>query len=195
MSEESEILQQTVIEEEESPKSALAEKLKKRKLLKKKQRNKIIMILVAMLLFSYVIWWGIKPFKASAEYGICRSLLELQVPYPHTIHVSELKFQRNGGMKLWYSYIDAFGEYRLEDFICKLQQNPETGYLEIAELKMHKIYLDPEKIKFLNNAMPYFAENPVILNWPRPLPNSLNDLHFDIDSFRRIIINPTRSTL
>ncbi len=194
MSEETEILQQTIIEDEK-PKSALAEKLKKQKLIKKKKKNRIIAVGLVVSFIGYIVWWGTQPFKASAEYGICRTLLELQVPYPHTIYVSELKFQRSGGMKLWYSHIDAFGEYRLESFICKLQTNPKTGSIEIAEIKMHKVYLDPDTIKYLNSSMPYFVENPIIWNWPSPLPNSLNDLQFNPDSMRKIILNSTRKTL
>ena len=194
MSEETKILEQTIIEEE-NPKSGLAEKLNQKRQLKKKQKNKIFLGFIGLLLFSLIIWWGLKAPKASAEYGICRTLLELQVPYPHTIYVSELKAQRTGGLKLWYTHIDAFGEYRLEDFICKLENNPETGALEIVEIKMHKVYLDPEQITYLNHAMLYLVENPIIMNWPAPLPNSLNDLHFDTDSFRKIILDSTRRTL
>ena len=188
MSEEEEILKQTIIKEE-NPKSSIAEKLKEKNKIKKKKRNKRIIIFIILALFSYVFWWATKPFKASAKYGICRSLLELYVPYPHTIYVSEIKPLRDGSLKLWYTHIDAFGEYRMEEFQCKISNNSETGALEISEIKMHKVYLEPEKVKHLSYSLLYFAENPIILNWPAPLPDSLNDLHFDFDSARRVILN------
>ncbi len=191
MSEETNILEQTIIEEE-GPKYDLAEKLKQKKKLKSKQKKKIIFGIIGLLLFGLMLLWGLVRPKASAEYGICRTLLELQVTYPHTIYVSWLKAQRTGGLKLWYTHTDAFGEYRLETFICKLENNPDTGALEIAEMKVHKVYLDPEQIKDLNHAMIYLTENPIIMNWPSPLPNSLYDLHFDTNSFRKIILKSTR---
>ncbi len=188
MNEEEEILKQTIIEEEKTT-SAISEKVKEKKIIKKKKRNKRIIIFAVLAFFAYVFWWATKPFKASAEYGICRSFLELFVPYPHTIYVSEIKPARDGALRLWYTHIDAFGEYRMEEFQCKLVNNPETGALELSEIKIHKVYLEPEKLKYLNHALVYFAENPLILNWPAPLPDSLDDLHFDFNSVRKFVIN------
>lgn len=185
--EEREILKQSVIEDEGLESSdglSLAEKLQEQK---KKQKKKTIKRAIwggLACLIAYGVWWGIKPFKSSAEYGICRTFLELSLPYPHTLHVGEMKFIRDGGMQLWYSYIDGFGEYRNEDFTCYLQQNPETGQLQLSSLKFRKISLEAEKIASLNSALVYFQANPLILNWPAPLPNNLSDLHFESDLFR-----------
>ena len=189
MSEEEEILKQTVIEEDK-PKSSLAEKLQEQKDAQKKKNKKRIMILGGVGLLSFLVWFLMKPYKASYDYGICRTFLELNIPYPHTIYVSELKYLRDGSLKLWYTHTDAFGEYRIESFVCKLATDPETGIMEVASLKMHKTYLDPEKVKGYNSALAYFAANPLILTWPAPLPDSLNDLHFDFNAVRRIIIDP-----
>ncbi len=188
MSEEEEILKQTVIEEEK-PRSALVEKLKEKKKLQRKKLTIRIIILIFVSLISYGVWWAIKPFKASEEYGICRSLLELFVPYPHTIYVSELKLLRDGNLKLWYTHTDAFGEYRLESFQCKLLKNPKTGLLQLSEIKMHKVYLEKSKVKHLNSSLIYFREHPLVLNWPRALPDSIGALYFDFDSVRKIVLN------
>ncbi|MGH1378519.1 MAG: hypothetical protein ACRBB3_06825 [Alphaproteobacteria bacterium] len=191
MSEESEILKQTVIEEEK-PKTSLAEKLQKQKKEQSKKRTKRIMLFGFILLFSYAFWWLTRPFQATAEYGICRSFLELYIPYPHTLHVSEIKQQRDGSLKLWFAHTGAFGEYRMESFQCKLENNPKTGVMELSELKLHKVQISADRVKALNNALPYFAENPLVLNWPVQLPDSLSDLHFDFDKVRKIIINPNK---
>ncbi len=188
MSEESEILKQTIIDEEK-PKSLIKEKLKEKKKKQQKKNIKKIAILSVIALISYVIWLGFKPYKASEEYGICRSLLELFVPYPHTIYVSELKHTRDGSLKLWYTHTDAFGEYRMEDFICKLVRNPKTNELQLSEIKMHKISIEKSRIKYLNHALVYFKENPLILNWPAPLPDSIGALQLDFDSARKIKLN------
>ncbi|PCJ99030.1 MAG: hypothetical protein COA45_06190 [Zetaproteobacteria bacterium] len=191
MSEETEILKQTIIEEEK-PKASLANKLKEQKKAKGKKKRKRIIIWSFILLFGYAFWWLSKPFKATAEYGICKSFLELYVPYPHTIYVSEIKPQRDGSLKLWFTHTGAFGEYRMESFTCRLVPNPETGLIELTQLKLHKVQIGPDRVKHLNSAMPYFVENPLVLNWPTQLPDSLNDLHFDFDKVRRIIINPNK---
>lgn len=191
MGEEAEILKQTVIADEK-PKASLADKLKEQKKAKRKKRTKKIMIWGTISFFCYAYWWLTKPFKATAEYGICRSFLELYVPYPHTIYVSEIKNQRDGSIKLWFTHIGAFGGYRMASFQCRLLRNPKTGALVLTALKLHKVEISPEKVKYLNNAMPYFAENPLVLNWPVQLPDSLNDLHFDFDKVRKIILNPNK---
>lgn len=191
MSEETEILKQTVIADE-APKASLADKLKEQKKAKSKKTRKRVIIWGFLLLFSYAFWWLSKPFKATATYGICKSFLELYVPYPHTIHVSEIKPQRDGSLKLWFIHVGAFGEYRMESFQCKLVNNPDTGVLELTQLKLHKVQISAERVKHLNNALPYFVENPLVLNWPTKLPDSLNDLHFDFDRVRKIIINPNK---
>ena len=191
MSEETEILKQTVIADE-VPKASLADKLKEQKKAKSKKTRKKILIIGFSLFFSYAFWWLIKPFKASATYGICKSLLELYIPYPQTLYVSEIKPQRDGALKLWFTHTGAFGEYRMESFQCKLLNNPDTGVLELTQLKLHKVQISPDRVKHLNNALPYFAENPLVLNWPAQLPDSLNDLHFEFDQVRKIIINPNK---
>ena len=186
-----EILKQTVVEEEQ-PKLTLADKLKEQKKKKKKKRQRLFIFLVVFVLISYPVWWLFKPFKASAKYGTCKSLLELYIPYPHTLYVSEINQMRDGSLRLWYTHIDAFGEYRLENFECNIQNNPETGRMSIKKIKVHKVFLEPDKLKHLSSALPYFEANPVIMNWPAPLPDSLNDLHFEFDKFRKIIINPNK---
>ncbi len=196
-SEKDEILKQTVVdevvEEEDKSQASLSEKLKEQKKQASKKRTKQISILSGLGLFGLLVWYLFAPFKATAEYGICRSFLELQIPYPHTIYVSEIKPMRDGALKLWYTHTDAFGEYRMESFECKLVNDAETGEVKLSSLKMHKVYLDNQTVKALNNALPYFKENPLILTWPAALPDSLNDLHFDFDSVRKIIIDPKKN--
>ena len=185
MDQKEEILKETVIEDEK-PKETLADKLKEQKKRARKKTIKRTVIYGFLAFFAYAVWFLFKPFKASAEYGICRSIMELTVPYPSSIYVSELKSKRDGSMVLWYTHTDAFGEYRMENFTCKFRINEQTGITELAEVKMRKVTMDPQKLAFLNNAMPYFAENPLILTWPSALPDSIAGLKLETDSFRKV---------
>ncbi|MFP4097782.1 MAG: hypothetical protein ACLFP8_03145 [Alphaproteobacteria bacterium] len=182
-----EIAQETIIADE--PKVTLAEKLKEKKKAANKKRNKRIAIGAGVLLVSFLIWNLFKPYKASAEYGICHSLLELQIPYPHTLHVSQLKFKRTGAMVLWSTFIDAFGEFRMEPFTCHIQYNPETGLPVVTELRMGKIPINSERLAFLNNAIPYFVENPLVLDYPYPLADNLVNLQVQSDLYYNIQLN------
>ncbi len=189
MNQEEEILKQTYIQEEK-PQISLAEKLKEQKLKRRKKMRRRAIIFILFAFFSYAVWFLFKPFKASEAYGICYTFLELTVPYPHTLYVSEVEdAPDNGGLRLWYTQTDAFGEYRMESFQCNLGLDQETGKLRVDEIKLHKVNLDPERVKNLNNALVYFEENPLILNYPSKLPDSIEDLHLEFDAFRRIQLN------
>lgn len=182
------IAQQTIIEDE--PKISLAEKLREKKKLQRKKTTKRIFQVIGALFFAYVLWFLFKPFKASAEYGICRTMLEMHVPYPHTLYVSEMRIKRDGALELWYTHTDAFGEYRMEPLLCRIEYypNPETNVPmpQVTELKFNKVSMAPEYLAFLNNAMPYFVEFPLIETYPALLPDSLSDLQLETDKFRRI---------
>lgn len=189
MDQEQEILKQTVIENEK-PEFTLADKLKEQRRLKKKRNIKLSVIGVFVLFFLYGLWWLFKPFKSSAEYGICRTFLELVVPYPNSIYVSEVDILRNDkGLRLWYSHTDAFGEYRMEPFICNLGKDPETGRLKISEIKLNKVNMDASQIAYLSNALILFEEKPLFMNYPAALPDSLGALHFDFDLYRKVRLN------
>ena len=194
MDQKEEIAQQTIVEDE--PKLSLAEKLKEKKKLKRKKIIKRSFQAIGALLFAYIMWWGFKAPKASAEYGICHTMLELHLPYPYTLYVSEMRIKRDGALELWYTHTDAFGEYRMEPLVCKIEYfaDPNSGVNipQLTELKFNKINVNPERLAYLNNAIPYFVANPLIKRYPSRLPDSLADLQLNVDAFRNVRIDPTR---
>jgi len=189
MDQKKEILNQTVIEDD-TPEVTLADKLREQKKKQKKKKNILIASGIFVLFFSYALWFLLKPYDASAEYGICKTFLELVTPYPHTIYVSEIVSLRDGSMRLWYSHTDPFGEYRLESFQCKFSHNAETGLVDsVDEIRMSKVNMDPRQLEYLNNALPYFAANPLIEPWPSALPDDISALQLDFNAVRKIVID------
>jgi len=192
MDEKAEILKQTVIEEEKKG-ITLAEKLAEKKKIQRKKNIKRGLIIFFVSFFGYAIWFLIKPYKASAEYGICRTFLELSIPYPSSLYVSEVTdLSENRGLRIWYTHTDAFGEFRMEKFLCRLAQDTNTGRLKVVELSLDKVSMSPEKINSLTNALILFEEKPLILNYPSELPDSLGALHFDFDMFRRVRLDSSK---
>lgn len=185
------ILEQTVVEAEVlQPKRSLAEKLKAEKTAKKKKFRKRAIRLSLLAFFSLLVWFLIKPFKASEIYGVCHTLLELTIPYPHTMYVSEVQPTVKRGLVMWYSHIDAFGEYRLEEFTCNIGYLPSTDgvsppKLSVINLEKRKQKFDQETIESFNHAMIYFEENPLVFNYPAALPDTIGALHFDFASVVR----------
>lgn len=191
MSEEEEILKQTFVEEEDLG-GSLAEKMRERKALEKKKRRKRIIIGGILLLFAYAVYWLFKPIPTSLPYGICKTFLELNVPYPYTLRVSEYYALRDGSLKLWYTHIDAFGEYRLDSFQCVFGTDPTTGASIMAQARVNKLDLSPDKIKSFNNAIPYLVSNPPNFPFPARLPDSLQDLQIETDKYRKPIFDTRR---
>lgn len=191
MTQEEEIEKQTTIQEEQ-PEQTLAEKIRAEKKVRQKKLVKRSIIACIVFIFGYGIWILFKPFKASAEYGMCRTYIELSIPYPHTLYVNKIT-EIGGGLKIWYTHTDAFGEFRMEPMQCTIGRNPETGAMELQKLTIFKSSLSKERIAFLNSSVPYFQANPLIVDWPSALPDSLRALHFNFDRFRRIRLRIRKS--
>lgn len=185
-----EILKQTVIEEEK-PKASLAEKLKAEN--KKKLKKKIILtsVVIFSAFIAYGVHWLFKPYMAPPDYGICRTFIELNISYPETLEVSQFSYGRDGGLRLWFTHIDAFGEYRMEQFRCWFEYNEYGQVSKVKALKKGRVNLDPDIVAHLNSSLPYFHANPVILAWPY-IPDSLTGVMFETHLFRKIQFDPKR---
>ena len=69
---------------------------------------------------------GATPAKGNILYGMCSKFLELQLPFPETIEQKEIELYRKA-VRINYTHLDGFGEYRLEMIECAFTQDPEQG--------------------------------------------------------------------
>jgi len=81
---------------------------------------------VVVILIILMIFQSCAPRKANILYGMCRSFLELQVPFPETIEQKEIELYRTA-VRMNYTHLDGFGEYRLEMIECSFEQHPQNG--------------------------------------------------------------------
>jgi len=181
-----EILQQTVVDDEPiaAPEFSLADKLKEKKAKERKQQIRRYVIIGVLSFLSYGIYFLFKPFQGTLPYGICKVFLELNVPYPETILLSEVSTTRNGSIRIWFAHIDSFGSYRLESFNCTFAVNQETKMFYLSEAKLGKLDVDPVLVDGFNKALPYLVTAKLDLNMPTPLPDSLSAITFEFDRFR-----------
>lgn len=156
----------------------------KKKAKRKKNFKRAILLLIAGF-FGYVGWWLFKPYQESMEYGICKVFVELTVPYPETVYYSEVvRFQDS--IRVWYSYSDSFGEFRLEPIQCYFGAHEKFG-MGLTRITMGRREVDPSVVERFNNALPAIFAYPPTLIYPTPLPNDPADLQIDTDKFRRQI--------
>ena len=161
--------------------------LAQKKLAQRKKKFRRYIYFAVFLLFAYIIWWGIKPFESSMEYGICKVFIELQVPYPYTIHYSEVvNVPTSNSIRVWFSHYDSFGDYRLENVQCFFGPNEVYG-MGLTRITRDNREIEPQVVQSFNNALPAIFAYPPSLVYPTPLPNDLRQLQFDFERYRKQI--------
>ncbi|MFP4313782.1 MAG: hypothetical protein ACLFR0_05585 [Alphaproteobacteria bacterium] len=166
----------------ERPLSPLAQK--KKALRKKRLKQAVILFFIALI--GYGIWFLFKPFKQGMNYGICKVFAELQVPYPYTIYYSEV-IEFSDSVRIWFSYLDSFGDYRLVPIQCYFAPHERYGF-GVSQVTIGRREIDPDVVERFNASIPAIVSNPPDLIYPTPLPNDPADLQFDFDRFRKQIL-------
>lgn len=142
-----------------------------------------VFLLIVILLFSC------GPRKGTMQYGICKSFLELVLPYPHTIK-SNIVEQYSSAVRIYFTHTDAFGEYRLNMIECAFANDEFTGqgfvkdiifdnFLDIAEIepiKGNRYKVKQEILDEFNVSIPAIAASEPDLTLPPRMPDTLRGL-------------------
>lgn len=169
---------------EEQIDAALAQSsLQAKRAKQKKQQFKYGLIAAGVLLVSYVIYWGFKPYQGSMAFGICKVFLEGQVRFPSLLRVSTVE-EFDTFVRIWYTQVDSFGEYRMESIQCYYKQDPERGTV-VDKVLINRREVDPRKVEDFNRSLSVILAHPPDLTIPPPLPDSLQNLQLDTNSFRK----------
>jgi hypothetical protein len=165
--------------------SALAQAASQRKVLTKKRRTRIIGGAFFLCILSFAIYWLFLPVQGGIAFGICKTFLELNIPYPPTLRLGQVLVLRDGSLRVWFNHTDAFGEFRMEPFECTYKTDEKTGNTVLASAKMGKVVIDPKAVEGFNLIIPYLVQNPPDLTLPDPLPSNIGDLQVNSTLFRR----------
>lgn len=160
---------------------------------KKAQRKKYIKfgaIAVGVGLLSWAGYFLFAPYEAGPPFGICKVYLENTVRYPQELRLSMVEDLRPinstdslGGVRIWYTQIDAGGSYRMESIECYYRQDPELG-AQVDRININRRPVEPEKIKKLNNILSVILKNMPDLTYPPAFSDSLSGLQINTDSIR-----------
>jgi hypothetical protein len=92
-----------------------------------------------LLLVIVLVVYAMQPKEGSMAYGICASFLELNIPYPHTVRHTDIEGSRTA-VRIYFTHIDPFGEFKLQTIECKFGPDPNTGF------RVTQIAFDPNRI-------------------------------------------------
>lgn len=161
--------------------SALAEKKKA------ERRKRRIRALQGggFLLFCYLFYILLIPYKGGLNFGACKVFLELYVRYPDTLNLSTVE-DFGDSYRIWFTEIDAFGQYRLQQMQCFYRADENTGFA-IDRVTVDRRQVDQKIVEDFNRSIPVIAKFPPDLTLPSPIPDSLRDIQIDTDKFRRKI--------
>lgn len=145
-------------------------------------------IVAVVLLLSYGVHLLFKPFQGTMAFGLCKTYVELNVRFPHTLYISGID-QFPTSVRLWYVQTDSFGEYRMEPIQCYFKPDP-AGVVPFVldKVVVRRREVDPQVVEKFNKILPVLFANPPDLTLPALLPDSLQDLQINPDSMRKPIL-------
>ncbi len=169
-------------EPDEIDKALSSGKLGEKKKEKRKKQFKMAGMAAAGI---FVIWLGsflFAPYQAGLSFGICKVYLENSVRFPKYLRLSTVE-DFGDYIRIWYTQLDSFGEYRMENIQCHYVYDEERGTI-IDKILIDRREVDKDKVERFNQVIPLIASNPPDLTYPAPLPDSLRDLQIDSDRLR-----------
>ena len=171
--------------EEEIERSLANSKLAKAKLEKRRKIFKLSLAGVGVLFLGWFIHYLFTPYKGEMTFGICKTYLELNVQFPQELRLSTVS-DFGQYVRIWYTQLDAFGEYRMESIQCHFRADEVTG-AAVEKILINRRPVDQQKIEEFNKIIPVILSNPPDLTIPYPLPDSLENLQINTNLFRKPI--------
>ena len=159
--------------EKKLTKRGLAEQ--KRLAKKEKLKKRFYMALGGLVFLSFIIWFGMQPLKGSIQYGVCRTFLEMQLKYPHTIKMTFVEiFDKS--LRMYYTYNDAFGSIRSEMMECDFRP---FNLLNLETVKRDREPVDRNLVTEFNKTIPAVVAADPNLIVPAPPKGTLMELKRD----------------
>lgn len=157
----------------------LAIEKENRKQAQKKKRNSTRNKIIAgvLVFLGLVLYVGLQPLVGTPRYGVCRTFIELQLPYPETLQVNVVE-ESPLAVRVYFSHIDAFGSSRLNMIECEYRTDQRRG-LVLSSVYLNRVEMPKDMVEMFNYTVPYVLANPPDLRLPRFRSDSLADLKID----------------
>lgn len=133
-----------------------------------------ILVLLIVGLFFF-------PYYGTIRYGICRTYIELQEPYPQSIQyinaVEDVNYTNS--VTISYKKVDPFGLEAMNEMQCFFENAPDGGLLlrrvDINGKKRKYPQEDPELVKKFNQSIPAIRAYPPSLIMPYILSDDIKE--------------------
>lgn len=125
----------------------------------------IIIMLIVLSIFSF------QPKKGPMSYGICSTFLEMSTPYPNTLQYTDLEGSRTA-LRIYFTSIDPFGEYKLEMMECTFGPDEKTG-MKLTQVTRNRRPVDAETVRKFNATLSTVIESKPYLVMPPEWKNQL----------------------
>jgi len=124
----------------------------------------VAVVVILLTIFS------MQPKKGPMSYGICSTFLEMMTPYPNTLHYDAIEGSRTA-LRIYYTAIDPFGEYKLEMIECSFGPD-EAGGMKLTQVTRNRRPVDIAIIDKFNKTLPIImASDPYLVippDWKNP---------------------------
>ena len=144
---------------------------------KKKSKKPYIFGSIAFLIVGLIILM-MMPAKGSIRFGLCKTFLELNDPYPQFLEWVSL--QESGlAVILDYNRTDAFGARTLNQIRCIFKNDEKTGALYLERVNVNRDAISPLEDKIyidrFNTGITAILKNPPDLTYPRGMPENIKN--------------------
>lgn len=136
---------------------------KKKKSGKKLSTKKKVALGVVVVL-ALLVFVGLQPLKGTIRFGICKTFIELHIPYPPTLQINAVE-EYELAARVYFSYIDPFGSSRLNVIECSFRPDPRTTYA-LQSVRLNRADMPQSVIDGFNPSIPYIIQHPPDLRLP-----------------------------
>lgn len=147
-------------------------------------------VLLGILLLGFGYIAMTMPRQGSMFYGACKTFLELYVEYPEYLRLTdvyEFPKENSSSVRIWFTQLDGFGQYRMEPLECFYKSGPK-GNFYLDKITLNRREIDPAKVGAFNKLLPTLQQIDIDLSYPPAIPLNINGLKFNPDKYRRKIL-------
>lgn len=131
----------------------------------------------AVLVLGLLVFVAMREPQGTPMLGVCKTFVERYVPFPTTLRYQFIE-QYPRSVRVGYSHVDTFGQFRLDMTECGFKVDPERGAM-MASVLVNREDLDPEIVEAFNVGIPSIVQNLPDLTLLPPLPDDLLALKHD----------------